>query len=561
MPVSARNVIARYREEPQNQGPFEHDKDWMTHLKDKSETSVSPSKVILKMMDKDKLKDVMKDTDPGVSTNPYDYADPNSAPKDQKGSAPFINEVPPEIDKGYYNRPEVFEEDKPLDYWRQVREQDWTQDEDQQSPAISLTRSPGAGRCASMSKTAATLNGIVEKDAHYNKAEKMQKASSVSVNLIGNKEKRAAGLYAFNARSSSAGQDGNASKGKIRRVYFQFLKPSEGAKHIDNLLEYPVQISCNCESFLFHGAQYYALHGRYMYKLGIPANRRNRNIAPTPREQVSSNRFTPRGENTPALERRVNMGRGINFKTCKHIIAAHNYLKSNQDLVLIEKPSTPESKPAYESFSEFGPASPEINSKIWEDLFGFEFNKENIKRRVQKKKPAIPAHFRDRSVKKKFNEWIKAIWVPRTDEEKIKVLQTLVDHPEEIFLILLKDAYFTGGATSNHLVDKSFDLMDRVIEARTPKEDIPEPSPDEIAKAKKDLSEDTESLPDKEELDQRSNLKTTPEGVDVETDDGEEENTPKTVEPATKPVEDDKDKKENNIKSVEPAIKSLEDED
>jgi len=449
MTVSVRDVIARYREEPQNMGPFEHDPDWSSYMEEKSKTFAKPSQVILKMMDKNYFKDTMKDVDPGVSTNPYDYEDPNTAPKDQKGSAPFTNQVFPETDGGAINRPQVFEEDKSLDQWKKVREEDWTEDEDQQSPAMSEHRSPGAGRCAHdhNNRTAASLREVLNKDTHYNNDAKNVRAGAVRVKLIGDQAQRDKGLYTFNATSTS---------GKPRKVFFQFLRPEGEGPTSSSLLDYPVQLSCTCESFLYFGAQYYAIHDNYMYRVGIRAKRRDRNIAPTPRDQVSSTRFD-----------RNNPGRGVNFRVCKHILACYHYLEGLKEDVNIKKP--------FKGFPVIGPPTPLMNSKVWLDLFGFDFDKPTIRRLLKKSKPVTPAFFRSRSISKKFIEWMRTVWLPRTDDEKIRVIDSLSEHPEEIFLILLKDAYYTGGKTSDYLIDTGFDIMDRVIQARTPKEDIKEP--------------------------------------------------------------------------------------
>jgi hypothetical protein len=537
MAASVRNVVARYREEPQNMGPFEQEPDWVTHLKEKSETKVQPSKVVLKMMDQDRFKDTMKDINPGVSVNPYDYEDPNSAPKDQKDSAPFENEVPLEIDQGYYSRPEVFEEEKPLDYWKKVREEDWTTDEDQQSPAISQTRSPGAGRAACTLKTAATLEEVLARDTHYKNNDKIQRSGEVSVNLVGNKANREKGLYSFRASSPS---------GKIRRVYFQFLRPPEGSDQPKSLLEYPVQLSCNCESFLFHGAQYYAIHDRYLYGPGIPGGRRSRNIAPTPSTQISSTRFTKRKDTAPNLDKRNNPGRGVNFRVCKHILAAYNLLSSKTDITLVKKP--------FKSFPVIGPPLPLFDKKVWEELMGFEFNKPNIRRILKSKKPSTPQFFRSRSISRKFIEWMRSVWLPRTDDEKVKVLQTLVEHPEEIFLILLKDAYYTGGSTSDYLIDTGFDLMDRVVQERTPDEEIEEPSKSKIEELKR---EEEERAP-KDEYPSEENLEDLEE---QEEDLIEKPETKKQYEKNKKKEPEEPSKVEDTIEKVKGVKSPLEKEE
>lgn len=468
MAASVRNVVARYSDEPHNMGPFEQEEDWVTHLKNKADAQVQPSKVVLKMLDNNFSKDKATNPDSTTVVNPYDYDSPSTMTKERDDHHPFWNKAPEEIDKGYYNRPEVFEEDSPLDYWRRVREEDYTVDEDQQSPAMSQTRSPGAGRAAFILKKAATLSQVLDSDTHYNNSEKVRRSYEVSAKLMGNAASRENGLYSFRTSSPS---------GSVRKVYFQFLRPQKGTANPKSLLDYPVQLSCNCQSFLFHGAQYYAIHDRYLYGPGIPGGRRNRNIAPTPQTQISTTRYTSKNPNSDTTSRN-NPGRGVNFRVCKHILAAYNALSTQPKLVVVKAP--------YKSFPEFGPPLPLFDKKVWKELMGFEFTKANVRKMLKRKKPTTPAFFQGRSISRKFIEWMRSVWLPRTDAEKIKVLQTLIEHPEEIFLILLKDAYYTDGMTSDYLIDTGFNLMDRVVQERTPVEEVQDPSDSKLKELKEE---------------------------------------------------------------------------
>lgn len=491
MAADARKVLARYREDPNNIGLDDHDVDPITHMKEESAVMLQPAETLSKLVDIKKLDKIdktdrtMKDVGKGISVNPYDYADPSTSPKQQGESAPFVNEVLPDIGRGYYNKPELFEKDKSLDPWLRAREQDWTSDEDQQNPAISLTRSPGALQASDNSflptatrlKTAASISEIISRDSHYKNSEKVSRAGTVAISLVGNDEQRSKGLFSFRARGSS---------GRVRRVYFQFLRP-KSTTGLKSLMDYPVQISCNCESFLYHGAQYYAIHDRYLYGPGIPASRRTRNIAPTPESQISSYRFTRRSPGTPNISRRANPGRGVNFRVCKHILAAYNFLQGRRDLLRVKK--------QFRKFELDGPPLPFFDKKVWKELMGFEFNASNVKKQLSKSKPITPSFFKSRSISRKFIEWMRDVWLPRTDDEKVRVLQTLVEHPEEIYLIMLKDAYYTSGKTSRYLIDTAFDLMDRVVQQRTPDEIIPDPTPSKIEELRKE--EDDSAKKDK----------------------------------------------------------------
>lgn len=552
MAPSFRNVIARYQDEPQNQGPYEEDPDWVTNQKMKTQSGPKPAKVIFKMLDQEKIKEdskeEMRDTDKPITVNPYDYDSPNTAPKDQEDSAPFENSIPYEIDQGHYSRPKVFEEDKPLDYWRKVREEDWTYDEDQQSPAISQTRTPGSGRCASFSKVASSLSEVISRDTHYKHSEKEERAQSSKASLhAASQEVRDSGLYTFSVTSPQDPKSNSTTKGPYK-VNIQFLRPRPGTAKPKRLKDYPMQLSCTCPSFLFHGAQYYAIHGGYLYGPGIPSGRRSRNIAPTPENQISSTRF--KSNSNPNRTSRNNPGRGVNFTVCKHILAAANLLESKPDLLRV--------KIKQRSLPKLGPPLPMFNKEIWEELMGFKFDLNNIKRILKSPKPVIPSFYKTRVSNRKFIEWMRDVWMPRSDEDKVKVLETMVTHPEEIFLILLKDAYYSNGKLSDYLINAGFNIMDKVVQENTP---TPKPSKEEIAEKEKEQQEDSEdmekSLLDNEEV---NNLAKIPNNSleDLEEPDKEEDTKEDEEDEEDEEVEEDissPSKVEKSIKDVPSAIK------
>jgi hypothetical protein len=295
-----------------------------------------------------------------------------------------------------------------------------------------------------LSKTAASLNEIIAKDFHYKNNEKIQRSQQCSVRRVSRKNEIEKGLERYEVNCS----------GDPHEVVFQFMRTPTGKKP-NTYADYPVQIACSCESFLFYGAQYYAVQGNYMY---MPRFRRSL-VPPTPHDQTSSHR----GD-------RANPGRGLNFRVCKHVLAAYNEIKKFR----IQK--------YYRQYPKVGPPSKIMNKDEWKRLMNFEFTKENIRQRLKAKKPKIPAFFRSKTINPRLNEWFREVWIPRSEEDKIKILESLVEHPEEIFFLAIKEAYLKQGDISDKFVDKVYDLMSRVIQPESdlePKQEKMEGVPEE----------------------------------------------------------------------------------
>lgn len=458
-------VIADYLEGP-NYSVFFQEPSWMDYMKGKGEKPKGKAPDSIKKMIKEKGL-----SKPFPSTNPYDYSTPTDKPKELNDSPPFENnfpDYPVNPPHAEFNRGRVFSPGGALDYKYKTRNMDWTQNPNEQYPAISIDRKYGSDQInrvitgymlshyplivnekdiedfGSYIKTAASLNEIISKDYHYKNDEKIQRSGQCSVRRVSKDEEIEAGLLRYNVNCS----------GKDREVVFQFMRDKAGRKP-NTYADYPVQIACSCQSFLFYGAQYYAVQGQYMY---MPRFRRSL-IPPTPHDQISSYR----GD-------RANPGRGLNFRVCKHVLAAYNEVKK----YTISK--------YYRQYPDVGPPSKIMNKEEWKRLLKFEFTKENIRKRLKTKNPKIPDFYKAKSIKKKINEWFREVWVPRSENEKIKILESLVEHPEEIFFLAIKEAYYTQGNVSDNFVNKVYELMSRVIQPENdlkPKQEITEGVPED----------------------------------------------------------------------------------
>lgn len=430
----SRKIIAKYLQEEEGEYSLDRDKSWIEYLQYKNKNSLPI------------------DYYPDYNiTNPYDYENPSEKPKEQKDSPPFQNIIDTSTTFGYYTRPEIWR--TPFyDMWRRVSEIDFTTDEDEQQPAISITRKKLASygiddiiipssdfdnfvmRC----KVAATLSDIINKDHHYKNDFKIDRAKRCKV-IWANKNKPnqyEKGLFVFKVYSPG-------SVLGTHTVYLQFLKDEN--VEVKRYVDYPVHIGCTCPSFLYYGAQYYAVRDGYMY---MPAFKPD--LLP-PRAQTyyttSYSRRYPKGRKNP--------GRGLNFRVCKHILAVFENIKNYPIEV------------HYKKYPITSPPSKIINKEVWKDLMKFEFNEANIKQRLLSHKPKVPAYFNREAVTPAVIEWFRTSWFPRTDEQKIKALQEFVMYPERIFFILIEEAYLKrslGQVISKKLVDEGYKLMAKVIQ-------------------------------------------------------------------------------------------------
>lgn len=442
-------VVADYLDGP-NYSVFFQEPAWMDYMKQKAEKPKGKAPESIKKMIKEKGL-----SEPFPAYNPYDYQSPTDKPKDLKDGPPFQNEFPnypinpPHAE---FNRGKVFSPGGVMDYKYKTRNQDWTQDPSEQYPAISIDRKYASDEqvkrvvagyllqhmplvlnpedfddFGAYIKTAASLNEIISKDFHYKNDEKINRAEQCSVKRLNRPSEIEQGMIRYHVNCTGSPD--------THTVVFQFMRDKTGRRP-DTYADYPVQIACSCESFLFYGAQYYAVQGEYMY---MPRFRRSL-VPPTPHEQISSTEGN-----------RLNPGRGLNFRVCKHILACYNQIKGMR----ITK--------YYRNYPEIGAPSKIMNKEQWKKLLKFEFTKENIVKRLTSSKPKIPAYYSSKNIKPELNKWFREVYVPRTEDEKIKILETLVEHPEEIFFLAIKDAYFRQGNLSKRYVDKVYDLLSKVI--------------------------------------------------------------------------------------------------
>ena len=463
------NRYARYTEDPDGQIP--HPKSWMDYVEDKNTSNIPPSNVVMRMLEdvsEGQNPNKVKDLGKGFSTyNPYDYNTPNTAPKDLKGGPPFDGGLPYFPDQGYFNDAKVFDEDTGvLKDWYKSRRIDWTDDPTEQSPAMSADRKYAGtsnvlglyalnkfpmvmpevslGDINSRCKEGASLKQIIDSDTHYKNDLKINRSNACSASWV-NKKDSASGLFVFRV---TCPPDNNS-----RLVYFQFLRGDKESQ-VDSYLNYPVQLSCSCPSFLWYGAQYYAIAEDYIY---YPGFRINPGTVMSPKAPDTytvhvSPRY-PGGKKHP--------GRGYNFRVCKHILAAYNLVKGMRVVKQFKK------------YPVTSPPSSIMNADVWKRLMKFDFNEDNIKERLKSIKPSIPAYFRRENITQSVIDWFNDVWMPRTDDEKIKTLKTMLESPEKIFFILMKEAYLKrskGEKISDRLIDEGYKLMEKIVQPENEQE-------------------------------------------------------------------------------------------
>lgn len=469
MDEMVRQVLARYRDDPNNEKPYADRIPWMEYVQERAEDeepeSVDPDKA-----DGPDSDNISEQNDNPCTTNPYDYEDPSSKPKDQKDSGPFVNSVFPEIETAYFSRPKVFKEQGELGDWWAGRDTDWTEDPTEQRPAISIDRKYASSvdpqaviaqymlgyiplqveasdcGCGGLHKEAASLREVVQKDAHYTKDRKVRRAMQCNVHWDNqNKDKQVnGGLFRFRVRSQGSGE--------AHTVVMQFVRPEEATyEQYRKYTDYPVEMACSCPSFLFYGAQYYAVTDKYMY---MPFFRPS---LLSPRDVWVSS-FSPRHH-----------GKGKYFRVCKHIMAVYREV----DKWAITKP--------YHEYPPSGPASKIINADEWQKLMGFEFSEDEIKKRLKSPKPYIPPFFAREAITQGIIDWFNNVWINRDDWEKANSLKTMVEWPERVYFILIKEAELQrakGQTISDRLIHEGYQLMARVIKPAV--KPLPEPEEEEV---------------------------------------------------------------------------------
>ena len=293
---------------------------------------------------------------------------------------------------------------------------------------------------ACLAKNAATLNEIVAK--HHHKKHTVDSLGAENVHVTWKRSNSAEnikkGFVAFTARSPDSGE--------THTVYFQFLKDDEedvtDPDKVKSYADIPVTMACTCESFLFYGAQWYALQGMYMY---MPALRRSI-LPPVPETRVS----------------RVQRGKGLNFRVCKHILACYDIVKQWQI------------KTIFKNFMKYTPLSRIVNPQQWKQSFGMDFTYTNIMEYLKKPYPipiAIKNFYRykqespeEKEALKALNEYFKDKWSRKSTGDKLAVLKSYINHPEEIFYFLMREAVEKHGNINERLAKEGIILISKTVD-------------------------------------------------------------------------------------------------
>jgi hypothetical protein len=69
-----------------------------------------------------------------------------------------------------------------------------------------------------------------------------------------------------------------------------------------------------------------------------------------------------------------------------------------------------------------------------------------------------------------LEQWFRDTWLNRDEASKIRVLDTLEEHPEEIFYLLVKDAMESPTKLSPAGIEKAYDFMSKVVQPENDQE-------------------------------------------------------------------------------------------
>lgn len=536
---------------------------WMEYGQSKNDNGGGNIKDLLQLADADYIPSTGP-SEQGSAYNPYDYKDPSTKPKSVGDGGPLINDMPPGSSRYNVTRPSIFKEDGPLHEWAKARRIDWTADPTQQSPAISIDRKFASGdpvrkvisrymlslmplECSIpmvespiIMKTAASLLGIdsaFKSGAGDMYAKTRERANSVGgANWVNRSDtdSLSRGLYQFSVPSSSGKGDYD--------IYLQFLRTKNKRNTPNGFLDFDVQMSCSCDSFLWFGAQYYAVNGKYMYMPGF----RSTLLAPHSRQETVSKTVMPDGDV------RENKGKGLNFRMCKHLLRVMDFVKNNLTVKEVE---------VTKNFPLIGRPSKLVNTKRWEQLFKFPFTKDDIQKYLintsnLNKRPNIyfTVYTPEQKHYDEVDKWVSDNFVDMSRSEKQSYFRFLAEHPEEIFYILWSYARnISPDKIDSSLVSSAYDYMSKTV--------IPES--DEEPKSVVDESKKTEGeyegkgmtgvippkdFPDKEELKEIQDESTDPQSLkekrlererkkEIEEENNQDKND--QVEDKTSPEKDD----------------------
>lgn len=405
--------------------------DWVTYNKNKNKKEKIPEFLEKQLSDPKKVPGK-----PVPSTNLYDYKGPRDKAKVEDNHG--VNE---NMDTFHTITPLLTGPEGIFEKGYRVRETDPTDpDNDLQYPDISLDTKRASFRVISryingfLYKTSANLKEIILKDTHRSHAEKVSDSKKCSVLDVSKPAEKKTGKFTYRVKASDSPN--------TRTTIFQFLKNGSTETSSLSLLEYPVLMGCSCPSFLWWGAQYYALAGKYMFlPMFRPSNR-----APVPEETPSS----------VSQNGKVNFGRGLNFTVCKHILAAADKLQG----IKIESDEAKSYKPK-------GPRQRVFNPTQWEKSFGV-FSFSDILK--LQKSGVIPKALISRVKSlENYNEIETFLndeangWKSWGDKQKINYVKNLLGHPDLTLYIMLRDYQMTG-RQSPLLREKLYDSLDTVMQ-------------------------------------------------------------------------------------------------
>lgn len=160
---------------------------------------------------------------------------------------------------------------------------------------------------------------------------------------------------------------------------------------------------------------------------------------------------------------RVRAGKGLNFRVCKHILAVFDEI----DNWKIET--------EYKDLVKVTPLSKIMNPKEFERLLGVPFSFKGIKEALQKPSPMTPKmrnFFRykvqgtklQKKALSKLDRWYFTKYRKMSLPKKLQALEAYVNHPEEIFYLMLRDAVVNRGKISDDYIKQGIILMSKVID-------------------------------------------------------------------------------------------------
>lgn len=304
---------------------------------------------------------------------------------------------------------------------------------------------PGVRRASSISKIAATIQQVVDGNRHRKRTQIDSGSRKVQVSAVSSDDQKNKGLYVFKCSSPGSAEN--------HTTVLQFLR-DRGAAGVSGkkLVDHDILVGCTCPSFLFWGAQYYAVREKYMYM------------------DMFRPSFVEPGDYVPG-DYPVRRGKGSTY--CKHLKAVFDNIgRMGLDDMFVDQL---EGKLIKVKDPEI--LSPTFDTTTWikdhgvwgrdalRDLIRSRDISKDLQKEVDKltMRSGAGTHVLENFMSTTWTEW--GTEGASGEKSKIDFVESVVQAPAILLWILIRDYQMTG-RFDTRLFEKGYQTLDRVLDIR-----------------------------------------------------------------------------------------------